>query len=298
MQCSVCRREAVVFQPYSGKHLCPVHFTRDLEAKARRTIRSHRWLRPGDHLAVVLGGDAASAGLLSFLFGLIKDRRDVRLCAITVDTGISGFPVTEYARAVAGSLGVPLFAGSLAEQYGITEDHLVRDEGPDAAACACRVLAGDLLGEIADREGVTRCAVATPVDEIAGDFFADLLAGTPERTLFSRQSAGSAGITVITPFMEIPAAELDCYGRLHGYGELLPAVPCNNRSGLAHVADGILDSYTSRHPAARFALANLAGTLSGIAVNRPPACTACGEPLEAGGCPACAIRDRYGRIET
>ncbi|WP_422176106.1 hypothetical protein, partial [Methanoregula sp.] len=25
MQCDACRREAVIYQPYSGKHLCPAH---------------------------------------------------------------------------------------------------------------------------------------------------------------------------------------------------------------------------------------------------------------------------------
>ena len=298
MQCSACRREAVVFQPYSGKYLCPVHFTRDLEAKAKRTIRTRGWLRPGDHLAVVLGGDAASAGLLFFLSGLTKNRRDVRLSAITIDTGIVGFPLAERARASADLLGVTWCAGSLAERYGVTRDNLRENEGPEAAARACRVLAGDLLGEIAEQHGVTRCAVATPVDEIAGDFFVDLFTGTPEHTLFFRQSAGRSNIPVITPFKEIPAAELDCYGRLHVHGEFLPAAPCKGKSGLDHEADGVLDTYNRRHPGARFALANLAGTLSGIAHHHPPACPVCGEPRGDGSCPACAVREKYGRSTT
>ncbi len=90
MQCDACRREAVVFQPYSGKHLCPVHFLKDFEAKAKRTIRSHGWLRPGDHIAVVLPGDAAGAALLVFLVNLTENRRDIRLSAITIDHGMSG----------------------------------------------------------------------------------------------------------------------------------------------------------------------------------------------------------------
>lgn len=285
-----------MFQPYSGRHLCPVHFTRDIEAKARRTIRTHGWLRPGDHIAVVLGGDAASAGLLFFLTGLTRNRRDIRISAITIDPGAPGFPVTEECREIAGSLGVPWFAGSLAERYCITRDSLVHEEGTDAAARACRVLAGDLLGEIAEQHRVTRCAVATPVDEIAGNFFADLLTGTPERTLFSRQSVGRSGIALITPFMGIPAAELDCYGKIHVPGEFLPVDFSNGKGTLARDACKALDTYNLRHPAARFALANLAGTLSGIASNRPPACPVCGEPRGAGGCPACAIREKYGRI--
>jgi tRNA(Ile)-lysidine synthase TilS/MesJ len=295
MQCSACRHEAIVFQPYSGKHLCPVHFTRDLEAKAKRTIRAHGWLRPGDHIAVVLFGDAASAGLLFFLHSLTKDRRDIRLCAITIDPGIRGSPVGERALAVAEGLGVPWFTGSLVERYGITLDRLIQDEGQEAATDACRVLTCDLLGEIAENHGVTRCAIATSVDEIAGAFFFSLLSGTPEHTLFSRQSAGRSGIPIITPFMEIPAGELDRYGQLHAPREFLPVGPCTGKNSLELDVGEALDTYNRRHPAARFALANLAGTLSRVASDLPPACPVCGEPLGAGGCPACAIREKYRR---
>ena len=89
MQCTVCRREAIIFQPYSGKHLCPVHFIKDVEAKAKRTIRMHRWLHPKDHIAVALSGDSVSAALLFFLSKLTGNRRDIRLSAITIDPGIA-----------------------------------------------------------------------------------------------------------------------------------------------------------------------------------------------------------------
>ena len=297
MQCDACRREATVFQPYSGKYLCPLHFTRDLEAKAKRTIRTRGWLRPGDHIAVVLSGDAASAGLLFFLAGLTKERRDVKVSAIAIDPGMSDCPVRERAQEIADALGVPALFGSFAEQYGVTLDRLIREEGRETASAACRVLGCDLLGGIAAEHGVTRCALATSVDEMAGTFFADLLAGVPEHTLCSRQVAGRAGIPVITPFLEIPAAELDSYGQLHVPVKFLPAIPCMGNSGSGSDSTGALDTYSLRHPAAKFALANLAGTLAGIAATHPlyPPCPVCGGSLEAGVCPACAIREKFGR---
>ena len=39
MKCSKCRREAIIYQRYSGLHLCEQHFNRDFEAKAKRAIR-------------------------------------------------------------------------------------------------------------------------------------------------------------------------------------------------------------------------------------------------------------------
>jgi tRNA(Ile)-lysidine synthase TilS/MesJ len=248
----------------------------------------------------VLSGDAASAGLLSFLSGLTKDRRDVRISAIAVDPGLAGFPVTERVRAIAGSLGVEWYAGSLGERYGITLSGLVQEEGPEMADRACRVLAEDLLGEIAAAQGVTRCAIDTSVDETAGVFFADLLAGTPEHTLFSRNTLGRSGIPVIRPFMDIPAAETARYAELNvppGPEGFFQPCPSTGNSSPGRDADGALEIYTRRHPAAKFALANLAGALAESAAAHPPVllCPVCGEPLETGACPICAIREKYGK---
>ena len=296
MQCDACRREAEIFQPYSGKHLCPVHFFKDFEAKAKRVIRSHGWLRPGDHIAVLLPGDAPGAALLAFLANLTENRRDIRLSAITIDEGAAGGGM-ERARSVAAACGAGWFCGSFAERYGTTMDAIVRQEGREAADHSCRVLTNDLIGEIAEAHGVTKCAVATTVDDRAGRFFSDLLSGTIEHSLRVPGTLGKTRIPVIRPFMEIPAPEVIRYAELHtecasGDSQL----PCVDSSSGAADARAALDAYDHRHPATKFALANLEGTLMGLAAKTGPdrdVCPACGEPLEGGVCPACTVRQKY-----
>ena len=97
--------------------------------------------------------------------------------------------------------------------------------------------------------------------------------------------------------MEIPAPEVIRYAELHpacaGGGTLLPCA--ENGSGAAD-ARAALDAYNSRHPATKFALANLEGTLMGLAAKTGPGqdvCPACGEFLEGGVCPACTVRQKY-----
>ncbi|HQD25394.1 MAG TPA: tRNA(Ile)-lysidine synthase, partial [Methanoculleus thermophilus] len=75
MKCSKCRREAIIYQRYSGLHLCEQHFNRDFEAKAKRAIREHRWIQSGDTVAVALSGDGDSSALLYFLSRLLRERR-------------------------------------------------------------------------------------------------------------------------------------------------------------------------------------------------------------------------------
>jgi len=300
MQCDACRREPVVYQPYSGKHLCRSHFFVDFETKAKHTIRSHGWLQPGNHIAAVLDGGALSAALLVFLAKLVANRRDVRLFAVTIDTGESGNPAPEQARTVAASCGVEWFCGSFVERYGTTLDEIVHQNGSDAAGRICRVLTNDFIGEIAEAHGATLGACATAVDERACAFFSDLLSGTSERTLFSSEVPGKTRIPLIRPFMGIPAPEVVLYAKLHrecAGCDVLPP-PCGpDGDYCAPDAKAALDNYDRRHPAAKFALANLAQTLTGIAARQepPPVCPECGEPVMGGVCESCAIRRKFDR---
>ena len=83
MQCSKCKNEEVIFQPYSGQHLCRDHFIADVEAKARRAIRINQWLRPNDHIGVVVHGDPAGKALLYFLRKVTGNRTDIQVSEIT-----------------------------------------------------------------------------------------------------------------------------------------------------------------------------------------------------------------------
>jgi tRNA(Ile)-lysidine synthase TilS/MesJ len=86
MQCNRCRDEPVIFQPYSGRHLCRDHFITDFEIRAKRVIRQYRWLLPGDRIAVPLTGDPASRSLFLFLQRLTAGRRDVSVSAVACDS--------------------------------------------------------------------------------------------------------------------------------------------------------------------------------------------------------------------
>ena len=48
----------------------------------------------------------------------------------------------------------------------------------------CEILKKDLIGNLAQEQGITSCAFATTIDDIATSFFTDILFGTVERTFF------------------------------------------------------------------------------------------------------------------
>jgi tRNA(Ile)-lysidine synthase TilS/MesJ len=231
MQCNKCRNGAVFFQSYSGRHLCGRHFALDIETRAKRSIRSHCWIRAGDHIAVVISGDRRSAALLCFLQKLIAGRRDIRLSAVPAcgeDTGTAGWSA---AVKVAESLRIPCI-----------EMPLPRGSGTAA------------------EEKVTKIALALSLDDIAQGVLAQFLFGNTGR-LVHPSSARSGQLPVICPFIAVPSDELDLYWEIGGTGiDLPPGTPA--RDTIPQETGAILEDYARRHPATKYALLHLGEQLS------------------------------------
>jgi tRNA(Ile)-lysidine synthase TilS/MesJ len=256
MQCDKCRNEAVLFQPYSGRHLCRRHLALDIEARAKHSIRSHHWMKTGDHIAIVLPGDKKSAALLLFLKKLTAGRRDIRLSAVLAGDRVAGMDELSAAMGVAESLRIPCI-------------EIPRPGGN-----------GDPEGT-----GITKLALAFTLDDIAREVLVQFLSGTAER-LVHPPSAGTGPVPVICPFIAVPSDEVDSYWDQEGTGISLPA--CTpGADPLSRDVETLFRSYHHRHPATGHALLNLAeglsnGNVAGILVargyrHRPLPCSTTGE---------------------
>jgi hypothetical protein len=216
MQCNMCRSDPVIFQPYSGRNLCRDHFIADFEARAKRAIRHHQWMRPGDHIAIHLSGDCKDRALLFFLRRLAGRRRDVQISII---------PGNRETR-----------------------------EGPD----------GSSYEEAAVRIGATSLALPTSLDETAVSVLIAILRGLPAPVPFpgERRRAITRTIPRIFPFSRIPAEEIVLYAHLQGVGS--DSSGTGDSCGILHdEAKTLLDKYSSRHPATKYAVANLGHQLAG-----------------------------------
>jgi len=56
IKCMKCNRDAIIFQKYSGMHICKRHFIEDVERKVKLTIRKQYKIEKGDIIAVALSG--------------------------------------------------------------------------------------------------------------------------------------------------------------------------------------------------------------------------------------------------
>lgn len=224
MQCSKCRNEEIVFQPYSGQHLCHDHFIADFEAKAKRAIRVHRGMQPGDHIGVVFTGDSADHALLFFLQKLTVNRLDVRVSEIPVN--------------------------------GLLEE-IMAD---------------------AQTSGITRIALATPLENAATSALTAILRGDA-KTCSEKSPSTSNGLSVISPFSHIPTKEVAIYARIHGLeGER--EIPEQEEDSLFIDVKTLLADYSLHHPSAPHAVLNLCESLAACGGDAEKANTDPGLPAD------------------
>ena len=289
LPCSKCRRPAIIFQHYSGLHLCRTHFVADFESKAKRAIRQHRWITPGDRIGVAMSGGKDSSALLHFLVKLLGKRRDVSLTAFTIDEGIRGYRDYSPARRIAEDLGIEHISASFAEHFGITVDDIVRKKGDRLSCSFCGVLRRQLLNRIAKQQGVTRLAFGFNLDDEAQSVLMNVLRGDADRLL--RPAGVAEGlIPRIKPFIYIPEREVALYALINVEGFEIGRCPYSHNALRADVRD-LLNDYAWRHPATRYSLVNLGERLAGLGTREASAagiCESCGEPF-IGECRPCRM---------
>ncbi|NYT06544.1 MAG: adenine nucleotide alpha hydrolase family protein, partial [Methanomicrobiales archaeon] len=279
MKCSKCNRDAIIFQRYSGRHLCRQHFVADVEGRAKKTIRKHRWIASGDHIAVALSGGKDSTALLYFLVTHFSERRDLTISAITIDEGISGYRNPGEVQRIAASMGVECRTASFLEEYETTLDAIVKRHGDRLSCSYCGVLRRSLINRIAREEGITKIALGFNLDDEAQSVLMNVLRGDADRLVRPR-SLVEGLIPRIRPFQVIPEREVALYARLHVPIALEQGCPYSHNALRADVRR-MLNDYSYRHPATRYALLNLGEELplrareEGITGT---ICPECGEP--------------------
>jgi tRNA(Ile)-lysidine synthase TilS/MesJ len=261
MQCSRCHRDAIVFQPYSGLHLCDQHLITDVEAKAKKVIRAQGWLRPGDHIAVLLSGDQSSSALLYFLKRLTAHRRDIRISAITMTFGRDA-PPCEISRTkhIAEWLDTELFEISLSEKSQPTVGIIM---GKNTELSPLQLISPSQYIPVetpAGPQGITKIAWGLCLDDAAGVVLEYVIRGDGEKLAMG--SSSQELLPRICPFISITAEEISLYAALCGCGNL-PAISHEEGDGLQKDTMTMLDNYTNNHPATKYALLNLGENLAG-----------------------------------
>ncbi len=289
MLCSKCRRQAVLYQRYSGLHLCKAHFIADFEAKAKRAIRTHRWIVPQDRIAVALSGGKNSSALLYFMQKLVGKRRDITLRAITIDEGIGGCHDRRVAAGIAESVGTELIVASFQELCGVTMEEVAGAQGDCPSCSLCDVLRRRCLNRVAKEHGISSLALGFNLDDEAQTVLMKVLRGDGDR-LFMPDDPADGLVPWIRPFLTIPEREVALYAYLHGEGFEIGRCPYSKIT-LRSDVHAVLDDYDWRHPSTKYALVNLGERLAscrGLSDLAASRCPICGGPC-LGECRSCGM---------
>ena len=250
MGCSKCGRPGVIFQGYSGLHLCMQHFKEDFLHKAKKTVRQHHWLVPEAQIAVALSGGPASCALLDFMRTIVGERKDIRLVAVTIKNNRPY--ALENAKKIVEASGIPLYIfpkNSESIPQGERRGPTHRSPFPAHASIESQLIL--MTG-------------ALKIDTLALGYTLETHAEWVIRNAILGDSVRKSGCTpnvrppvrVIRPFMHIPVKETDLYTQLFLNGQDEKA----ETEGKDHPGDpvsSLLAQLYSRHPAIPYALVNI-----------------------------------------
>jgi uncharacterized protein (TIGR00269 family) len=294
--CSLCREPAVIRERYPDRYLCGTHLVADLEQRVAGTIASQQQVVPGDCVAVALSGGKDSTALLLILHRLLGARNDIRLVAVTVDEGISGYREVTVRSAVdlAQRLGLEHVIVSFGELFGDSLDTFLK--GRETQACSiCGILRKKALVTGAERAGATKLATGHNLDDEAQSILMNVLRGDLPR-LARNSSADSSGrfIPRIKPLMYIPEKEIATYLMLEGVWTDLPECPYTSHA-LRREVRAMLSTLEYEYPGTMLRLMEnkkIAGQVyASMSCGEPIRhCTECGDPCSGELCQLCLLR--------
>lgn len=215
-RCCKCPLPAIIYQKYSGMHLCQAHFEDDVQRKTRETLRRSGLFAHGLRLALYMDGGKGSVVMASIIKKLFECRRDIDLVAIIID---DCGPGTQAARIACQKLGL-----AVAIQIPtpiIPKDREDRD-GNYPASDPCRFSQKmRTMAGLAQEVGADAIATGHDLDDVATEIFISYLDGDIEGLRYGRQGMRpgrdeTSFIPTIQPLRRISGREVRLYALQHG----------------------------------------------------------------------------------
>jgi hypothetical protein len=206
---------AIIYQRYSGMHLCQAHFEDDIHRKARETLRQSGLFAHGLRLALLMDGGEGSAVMASIIKSLFGCRRDIDLIALIVDDRGPGLRAARIACQQIGLCSSIEILPALLRNGEERGDLL-----PDPSRPVQRVRRA---ADLAQERGADAMATGEDLDDVATGIFMSYLDGDIDelrcRLPDVEQGIGQGGrgtIPIIQPLRRIPAREVRLYALQHG----------------------------------------------------------------------------------
>lgn len=256
-RCDKCNARAIIFQRYSGMHLCQNHFDLDVHRKVREALRETGIFGKGVKLAVDLDGGKNSSALLYILKNLFSKRRDIEMVAVLVDEGISGYrsKTLANARSLAERLEIPHITRSFKGEYRDTMDEIAAGSSSVTPCTFCREMKMSLLNRSSLELEADVLVTCDTLDREAQTIMRSYLSGDVDRIYALRQKCNFKGfVPVIKPLRRVPEKEVALYAVTH---DLSPSGsrPCPYLGDpMRQEVKKSLDDFEGKHPGTKYSL--------------------------------------------
>jgi tRNA(Ile)-lysidine synthase TilS/MesJ len=251
MGCSKCGRPELIFQEYSGLHLCRQHFREDLLHKAKKTVRKNQWLVPGKRYAVALSGGPVSCALLDFMHSLVGDRKDISLVAITIKNDDTDGMAT--AREITEESGIPWYV--IPEDATIISTQLQRAGTTNRFPFLAHALTEERLAPVAVQLKIDSLSIGYTLEDHAGWALWKAISGDITQKSGLPENCRNH-VRIIRPFMHIPWQELELYSRLF-LNDYYKKAQAESDNCMDDPVNCILAQFYRRHPGVPYALVNI-----------------------------------------
>ncbi|MCQ1535676.1 TIGR00269 family protein [Methanosarcina sp. KYL-1] len=299
IKCKKCNHEAIIFQKYSGMHLCRKHFIEDVERKIKLTVRKNYSINKNDVIAVALSGGKDSAVALYIMHKILGDRPDIELVAISVDEGIEGYrpKSLETAKELTRKLGVRHIIKSFSAEHGTTMDEIAAMDREKGTCSYCGVLRKNILNRVAMEIGATKLVTGHNLDDEAQTILLNHFRGDMERMVRLSPPAAVEGLVLrAKPLRNIPEKEVALYALMNGLPVDFSECPYAGEAMRKEIRE-LLNDFETKHPGTKYSLLRGFDKLVGaLAKELPPAkiekCRICGETCTEDICQACKLLGR------
>jgi uncharacterized protein (TIGR00269 family) len=299
MRCR-CGRKAIYYRRQSGQYLCKICFSKSIQSKFRKTVRTHSFVNKGDKIAVGLSGGKDSTVLLHLLHDL-KKNRPYDIAALIIDEGIEGYreKTIEVAKRNCQLLNIEYFIFSLEEEFGVTVD----DVEAEMSHCSyCGVLRRYLLNLKARELNFEKLAVGLNLDDEVQSILMNLLRGDLFR--FGRTgpyySEKPQFVQRIKPLREISEKEIMLYALLNEIEVDHSICPYASEAFRSDIRN-FLDRMESKRPTAKYSLLRsydrLAPHLQEQLTSDISTCERCGEPSVGPVCKTCRMLEEIREMK-
>lgn len=304
MEC--CKSKKVIALP-SGEKLCKKHFLKYFEDKVYRTIRTYELIDGEEFLGVAVSGGKDSLTVLSLLKKLSEHNPKIKVGAIAINEGISGYrdETIVTAREFCEKIDVPLHVYSYEEEFGMPLDEILKNI--DVKPCSiCGIFRRYLLNKKAKELGFTKLATGHNLDDEAQSIMMNQFRNDQKASARLGPKAGvkeqEGFIQRVKPLYLCTEKEVTTYAFLTGILDKFTECPNVSKSYRAEVRD-MLNQFEHKFPGTKYAIVNsflqVLPTLKELHKGEPMQyCKECGEPASKEVCNACKWGKKVEALKT